>query len=210
MYIFILTIFYTICIIFFAPEIRRILNLLFMKIIGYTLILIKKINILIDKLAINNSEKIKLIVDNNSVYNSLNDLKKKTKYKDTKYKSILIKYFINKKEFYIVYSNCYIDDIKFPIYTYNELEKKNAFDQTDEDIILVEIETSDNIDDKIKLEILKIIKKFSGPKGTFYEDKNLIIKKNDIINYINNILNIELNLNTNLKLIYSTGLEKII
>tara|TARA_Y100000385_G_scaffold291478_1_gene369743 strand:- start:3245 stop:3895 length:651 start_codon:yes stop_codon:yes gene_type:complete len=204
-----LTFFFTIFIIFFAPEVYRKLNLLLIKIIGYSLILQKKINNLLDKLTINNNEKIKIIVNNSLFYNSLNDLKKN---KYTKYKSLLIKYFINKKEFYILYSDCKIDDIKFPIYTFNEVKKKNPFDQTNEDIILVEIKNNNiHIDDNMKLEILKIIKKFSGPKGNFYEDKHLIINKSYIIDYINNILNIELNLDTiNFVLIYSNGFERII
>lgn len=184
--------------------------ILLSKILGYIFVLKNMIVNFIKKF--NNKDiKIKQIIVNNIYFcKNLNDI-----YNYNDIEDIFIAYIINNKEYYITYSaNNKFDDFKFPIYTYDECIKKNPFEQTDDDIIYISINSINNPNITLTQtnKITELIKKFSGPKGTFYEEKNYKIsyKKSYIINYINKKLDINLDYNTDFYILYSNGNEKII
>ena len=191
----------------------NILIILLSKFIGYTLIIKNKIINFLKKFTLKNF-KIRYIIiihNNNFIYlKNFNDI-----YNYNEIDSIFIAYMINNKEYYIIHSiEDKFNDFKFPIYTYEETIKKNPFDQTNDDIIYININYINNlnIDHNITNKITEIIKKFSGPKGSFYIEKNYDInyKKSYIIKYINKKFNINLNYNKKFNILYSNGNKKII
>lgn len=182
--------------------------ILFSKFLGYIFVFKDMISNYFKKFN-NKDVKIKQIIINNLYFcKNLNDINNYDEIED-----IFIAYIINNKEYYITYSpDNKFDDFKFPIYTYNECIKKNPFEQTDNDIIYISINSINNPNITLTQtnKITELIKKFSGPKGTFYEEKNYKISymKSYIIDYINKKLDINLDYNTDFYILYSNGNEK--
>lgn len=182
--------------------------ILFSKFLGYIFVFKDMIGNYFKKFN-NKDVKIKQIIVNNLYFcKNVNDI-----YNYKEIENIFIAYLINDKEYYIIYSNNNkFNDIKFPIYTYDESIKNNPFEQTNDDIIYININSMNNSNITLSQtnKITELIKKFSGPKGTFYQEKNYNIntEKQYIINYINKKLDINIDFNTDFYILYSNGDEK--
>ena len=88
---------------------------------------------------------------------------------------VKIQYYISSKPYIIVFCKSQPFQ-KFPIYEVVELKKK-AFEKNSDSIILLELFDFNDITltftDEIMKSLLDKTKEYAGPKGNFYEDKNL-------------------------------------
>jgi len=171
-------------------------------------------NALVKYFSFNNNFKItKIVVDDRIIH------KRELKNID-KYDTIDIEYLFNNKVYNIVYSKFLpFEKYTFPIYNELVLLKKGPFDITDESIILLTFKTDTNkeliqIWECNEHIVLDIFRRYSGPNGNFYKDKEDYFNNDDYKSFmkkyyltkINEFLNItHNNFNVNIELLYSDG-----
>jgi len=194
---------FTVCILCIVY--RNILPTACIRLIGYLLIIKKKWfdqnqvaiytieKILLDKFELNidNSIEVDTLI---GIFGHINNL--------------TIFYRLNSKKYIIIYSNTNsIINIPFPMYNINDIVKENAFDITDDNIIIAEITGDDNLNltDDNKNDILAFIKSLSGPKGDFYKSFNYSVDHDMVISLINTQLNLNINKKSNIEILYSDG-----
>ena len=165
-------------------------NFIYNNIYGYVIIILGNIAIYYNKLYnymnIDNKYIITKIIKNNEIIDYIPKNNKG---------SVEIYYNYNNRQ----YINIYKNNIQFP--PYKDLTLK-PFNITDESIILITMNPSNNID---SIQILHLIKQLSGPKGDFYKDTDNQISKNDMILYLNKTLNCSILVNTYIEIMYSDG-----
>ena len=81
---------------------------------------------------------------------------------------IEIKYCQNNNDYYLVTEN---EDVKAPVYDDSDFENTRSFSKSSEDIIMVTARDENRVEiEEMPLDLIDLIKMYSGPKGNFYED----------------------------------------
>jgi len=103
-------------------------------------------------------------------------------------------------------------NIDFPLYSTDELAKKNSFDTTSENIILLTIRNNEKTELEVDDDCVQIVKDFSGPKGNFYSDKSLYTSDDEkmafrqyVLRQMTSLTKCEFPEDATIELMYSNG-----
>jgi len=119
-----------------------------------------------------------------------------------------IKYHQDYNEYYLVTDG---DNIEVPLYDDSDFENKRSFSKSSDDIILVTARDDNNIEiENMPLDLIDMVKMYSGPKGNFYEDTSVWSEQMKINIKERIVHRLKLTTNISFEILYSDGNIKLI